>query len=118
MAQILLAQNFGESSAFESAENSDSFDVNKNMYAQLAQNLIADPPLPYLIWNPCKIERPFTPMKANDCGTKLQSMSFVCVNKRQIFPRFRFPKNKSPFQTKFPQMWIFIKYAPTLWKVT
>ena len=42
MAQILLALNFGESSALESPENSDFFRVIKNMYAQLAQNLIAD----------------------------------------------------------------------------
>ena len=58
MAQILLAQNFGESSAFESAENSDSFDVNKNMYAQLAQNLIADPPPSPILYG--------TPVKSKD----------------------------------------------------
>ena len=46
MALIFLALNFEESSALESAENSDSFDVIKNMYAQLAQNLIADQPPP------------------------------------------------------------------------
>ena len=42
MAQILLALNFGEMGALESAENSDFFHVRKNLYAQLAQNLIAD----------------------------------------------------------------------------
>ena len=52
MAQIFLALNFGEMGALESAENSDFFHVRKNLYAQLAQNLIADQP-PLLIWNPC-----------------------------------------------------------------
>ena len=46
MAQILLALNFGEMGALESAENSDFFHVRKNLYAQLAQNLIADQPPP------------------------------------------------------------------------
>ena len=44
MAQILLALNFGESSALESEENSDFFHVIKNMYAQLAQNFVATNP--------------------------------------------------------------------------
>ena len=46
MAQIFLALNFGEMGALESAENSDFFHVRKNLYAQLAQNLIADQPPP------------------------------------------------------------------------
>ena len=45
----LPSQDPRESSALESAENSDSFDVKKNMYVQLAQNIIADqPPPPFL----------------------------------------------------------------------
>ena len=55
MAQILLALNFGEMAALESAENSDFFHVRKNLYAQLAQNLIADqPPPPLLYGTPVK----------------------------------------------------------------
>ena len=55
MAQILLALNFGEMGALESAENSDFFHVRKNLYAQLAQNLIADqPPPPFLYGTPVK----------------------------------------------------------------
>jgi hypothetical protein len=49
MAQILPAQNFGEISALESAENAEFFYVIKNMYTQFAQNLIADQPPPLLI---------------------------------------------------------------------
>ena len=50
MAQIFLALNFGEMGALESAENSDFFHVRKNLYAQLAQNLIADQPLLILLF--------------------------------------------------------------------
>ena len=46
MAQIFLALNFGESSALESAENSDFFHVMQNLYAQSAQNLTSDQPPP------------------------------------------------------------------------
>jgi hypothetical protein len=46
MAQILPGLNFGEISASESAENADFFHIIKNMYTQLAQNLIADQPPP------------------------------------------------------------------------
>ena len=46
MAQILLALNFGEMGALESAENSDFFHVRKNLYAQSAQNLTSDQPPP------------------------------------------------------------------------
>ena len=49
MAQILPAQNFGEISALESAENAEFFYVIKNMYTQFAQNLIADQPPPSYI---------------------------------------------------------------------
>ncbi len=48
MAQLLPALNFGEISALESAENAEFFHVIRNMYTQLAQNLIADQP-PLLI---------------------------------------------------------------------
>ena len=57
MAQILLALNFGEMGALESAENSDFFHVRKNLYAQLAQNLIADQP-PFLYGTPVKFLHP------------------------------------------------------------
>jgi hypothetical protein len=46
MAQLLPALNFGEISALESAENAEFFHVIKNMFTQLAQNLIADQPPP------------------------------------------------------------------------
>ena len=49
MAQLLPALNFGEISALESAENAEFFHVIKNMYTQLAQNLIADQPPPSYI---------------------------------------------------------------------
>ena len=49
MAQILPALNFGEISALESAENAEFFHVIRNMYTQLAQNLIADQPPPSYI---------------------------------------------------------------------
>jgi hypothetical protein len=54
MAQILPALNFGEISDLESAENAEFFHVIKNMYTQLAQNLIADQPPPFLYRTPVK----------------------------------------------------------------
>ena len=54
MAQIFLALNFGESSALESAENSDFFHVMQNLYAQSAQNLTSDQPPPFLYGTPVK----------------------------------------------------------------
>jgi hypothetical protein len=64
MAQILPAQNFGEISTLESAENAEFFHVIKNMYTQLAQNLIADQPPPPFLYR--------TPVKASAKSTKVK----------------------------------------------
>ena len=68
MAQIFLALNFGESSALESAENSDFFHVMQNLYAQSAQNLTSDQPPPsymepLLTGRPPRMGRLFPPIR-------------------------------------------------------